>query len=43
MTFVRDLMAESARIDEEAGEGPDRSEEAERAVRTWRVGEDEED
>ena len=43
VTFVRDVMAESARLDEEAGEGPDRTEPVEEAVRVWRdAGEDEE-
>ena len=43
VTFVRDVMAESARLDEEAGEGPDRSEAFEEAVRVWRdAGEEEE-
>ena len=41
--FVRELMVESARLEGNAGEGPDRSETAERAVRVWREGDDEDD
>ena len=37
VTFVREVMVESARLDEASGEGPDRSEEVERAVRVWRT------
>ena len=41
VTFVRELMTESAHLDEQSGEGPDRSDEAERAVREWRAEEGE--
>ena len=41
VTFVREIMAESALLDEAAGEGPDRSEEVEEAVRAWKGGEEE--
>ena len=40
VTFVREVMAESAQIKEEAADGPDRSEQAERAVGIWRGEED---
>ena len=36
VTFVRDLMSESARLKDDAEDGPDRSEQVERAVRVWR-------
>ena len=36
VTFVREVMAESARMEEESGDGPERSEPAERAVQVWR-------
>ncbi len=38
--FVREVMVESARMEEESGDGPERSEPAERAVQVWR-GDDE--
>lgn len=40
VTFVREIMAEAALLDEAAGEGPDRSEEVEEAVRVWKGGEE---
>ena len=40
VTFVREVMAEAARLDDEEGEGADRSEQVERAVRVWRAEED---
>ena len=36
VTFVREVMVESARLKEAAADGPDRSEQAERAVGIWR-------
>lgn len=36
VNFVRDVMVESARLGEASGDGPERSEPAERAVREWR-------
>ena len=36
VTFVRDMMEESARFKEESGQGTERSESAEKAVRAWR-------
>lgn len=36
VTFMREAMVESARLLENAGEGPERSEHAERAVSAWR-------
>ena len=41
VTFVRELMSESARLKDDAEDGPDRSEQVERAVRVWRGEEDE--
>ena len=41
VTFVRELMAESARLKHDAKDGPERSEQVERAVRVWRGAEDE--
>ena len=43
VTFVQELMAESAQLEAQAGEGPDRSDEAERAVRVWRSENEDED
>ena len=43
LTFVRELMVASAELKEEAGDGPDRSEQAERAVGAWRGAEDDQD
>ena len=40
VTFVREVMAESARLQEESADGPSRSEQAERAVGAWRGEED---
>ena len=40
VTFVREVMAESARLQEESADGPGRSEQAERAVGAWRGEED---
>ncbi len=36
VAFVRDVMVESARLDEASGDGPERMEPVERAVREWR-------
>ncbi len=36
VTFVREVMAESARLKEASGDGPERSEQAQRAVAVWR-------
>ncbi len=40
VTFVRELMSESARLKDDAGDGPERSEQVERAVGVWRGEED---
>ena len=36
VTFMREMMVESARLKDESGEGTERSEPLERAVRVWR-------
>ena len=36
VTFVRDVMTESANLKEETGKGPERSEQVERAIWVWR-------
>lgn len=36
ITVMRELMAESAQLDSAAGDGPERSEQAARAVQVWR-------
>ena len=42
VTFVRDIMTESAKLKEAAGEGPEHTEQVERAVRVWRGADDDE-
>ena len=40
VTFVREVMTESAKLKQEAGKGPKHTEQVERAVRVWRGAEE---